>query len=201
MAFAQVGALVGEHGDDLGRIERQQRAHREHQTGAPARQAVGDGRGVVEHAGAGHRGPGHGEHVEQVAVASPRAQGAHRRRRHDTEQPADQTYPKGEPEQVAGADGEHRTRVGPDHGERAAQVRAQRGDAVHGASADQREPADQPDRLPHEQRPDGVAGRPARVGEGTAHRFGERHPEHQQPQRRDLHVPDRASSASAQQVA
>jgi hypothetical protein len=156
---------------------------------------------VVEYVGAGHRGPGCGEHVEQVAVPAPRAQGAHRRHRHDAEQPADQTYPKGEAEQVAGADVEHRAGIGPDHGERAAQVRAQRGDAVHGAGADQGEPADQPDRLPHEQRSDGVAGRPARVREGAAHRFGERHPEHQQPQRRELHVRDRASSASVQQVA
>ena len=72
VALTQVRALVGEHRDDLGRVQRLQRPDRQHQPGSPAGQAVRDGRGVVEDMRTGNRGPGGGEHVEQVAVAAPR---------------------------------------------------------------------------------------------------------------------------------
>ena len=96
---------------------------------------------------------------------------------------------------MVGAEPEDGGRVPRRRAQRGGQVRPERREPVDPAGPHQREPPGQPDRLPHEKRADRVAGRPARVGQRAAHRFGERHAEHQQPQRRDLHtaiVPERA---------
>ena len=184
----QVRALVGEHGPHLVDVEAVQHARRDDEAGAQARQAVGHRDGVLEHAGARRGGPRRGEQVEQLAVPGANAQRAHRDGDEHAEQPRGQR--RGEDERADVRDVQRGQPPGTElveHRVEGGQGRTERRQPVDHPGAQQREAAREPDGLPEQQRPDRVAAGPAGPGQQAAHRFGERHAEHEQAERNQLH--------------
>ena len=174
VAFPQVRALVGEHGDDLAGVERLRGCPPTARGGSACR-AGSTPPGAAWSSTWAPGTAGHG-----VASTSSRSQWRRRARRvRDVVAAITPRSQQARPSPTASARRWSLPIASTAAGSTAStgsalrQVRPERGQAVDGARADERQPAGEPDRLPHQQRPDGVAGGPVGGGQGAADRFGE----------------------------